>query len=85
LTIEALWKAHQYANPPAVTVSAALDQLRDQLQFPRPPQESLTEPGGKSVVPRVDSPTNFDPQGIAERFKPVCAQIRKLLPRSDPR
>jgi hypothetical protein len=85
LTIEALWKAHQYANPPAAAVSAALDQLRDQLQFPRPPQESLTEPGGKSVVPRIDSPTNFDPQGIAERFKPVCAQIRKLLPRSHPR
>ena len=90
LTIEALWKAHQYAQSQeaasgsGVAVSAAIEQLRDQLQFPRPPNESVPGRHSKpSGVARIDSPTNFDPQAVAERFKTVAGQIRALLPRSD--
>jgi hypothetical protein len=90
LTIEALWKAHQYSHPhaaasgDAAAVSAAIEQLRDQLQFPRPPNESMPARDSKpSGTARIDSPTNFDPQAVAERFMTVGAQIRKLLPRSD--
>ncbi len=90
LTIEALWKAHQYmhpqeaANSDAAAVSAALERLRDELQFPRPPNESMPPRDGKpSGTARIDSPTNFDPRTVAERFQTVGTQIRKLLPRSD--
>jgi hypothetical protein len=90
LTIEALWKAHQYAHSQAAAsgdaaaVSAAIERLRDQLQFPRPPNESVPGRDSKpSDIARIDSPTNFDLQAVAERFKLVGTQIRKLLPRSD--
>jgi Cytochrome c554 and c-prime len=90
LTIEALWKAHQYAHPQAAAsgdaaaASAAIEQLRDQLQFPRPPNWSVPGRDSKpSGIARIDSPTTFDPQAVAERFKLVGTQIRKLLPRND--
>ncbi|HEY2147813.1 MAG TPA: multiheme c-type cytochrome [Pirellulales bacterium] len=85
LTLEALWKAYQFANgqkpsgEQATEIAASLEQIRAKLEFPRPAKHSITGPDGKPVLSRIDSPTGFDPQAIARQFASTSTLIHKLL------
>jgi hypothetical protein len=85
LTLEALWKAHQFARRndatgrAAAAITSALEQIRKRLEFPRPPKERIEGPDGKPDLARIDSPTGFDPKAVAAQFASAAAQISKLL------
>jgi hypothetical protein len=85
LTLEALWKAHQFARTSdatgeaAAAIAADLEQIRQRLEFPRPSKEKVVGPDGKPALARIDSPTGFDPKAVAGQFASAAAQIRKVL------
>jgi hypothetical protein len=85
LTLEALWKAYQFAigqkasEEHATEVTASLEQIRAKLEFPRPAKQATTGLDGKPVLARIDSPTSFDPQTIARQFASTSALIQKLV------
>jgi hypothetical protein len=84
LTLEALWKAYQFANAQdaigqqGTEITAALEQIRKTLEFPRPAKESVTGPNGKPTPARIDSPTGFDQETVGRQFASAAALIHKL-------
>ncbi len=94
LTLDALWSAREFfqsqsgrtAGEPERAVTAALESIREKLQFPAAQHKPSPPKEAASAEARFDSPARFDPAAIRnEAFQPACKRIRDLLAAKAPK